>query len=221
MLSFSFAVSSLAQCVFCCVSLIGQLEITTERKKRSGLIHVTHPFLIPSFFRDFVQRSNQFHSRISAIARFSILHSFPPFPPPPNPWFFVWSCGCFACIFPRDVLGNGETPSLFPCMRTVNSSISTYMFARAITSPCGLIWMLERKNGELESAEVYVCVCMWEGERERENREKEKRKKKKTIVLCMPHLIVQNKRINCELREFEEVGRERRTRGDSTQSDDR
>lgn len=67
-----------------------------------------------------------------------------------------------------------------------------------------------------------MCVCVYEREREREREQEErKEKKKKTIVLCMPHLIVQNKRINCELREFEEVGRERRTRGDSTQSDDR
>ena len=40
---------------------------------------------------------------------------------------------------------------------------------------------------------MYVCVYMSEREREREGTGRKKREREKTIVLCMPHLIVQNK----------------------------
>lgn len=49
MLSFSFAVSSLAQCVFCVSLIIRPSRITTSTEKRLGWLHV-HPSLI---FRHF------------------------------------------------------------------------------------------------------------------------------------------------------------------------
>lgn len=55
---------------------------------------------------------------------------------------------------------------------------------------------------------MYVCVYMSERERERGNREKEKRERKNDRPLhAASHRPKQT--INCELREFEEVGRER------------
>lgn len=55
---------------------------------------------------------------------------------------------------------------------------------------------------------MYVCVYMSERERERGNREKEKREKKNDRPLhAASHRPKQT--INCELREFEEMGRER------------
>ena len=58
-----------------------------------------------------------------------------------------------------------------------------------------------------------------EREREKEKDKKnggkvKKKKKRKTLAACMLHLIVQNKRVDCESREF---GVERRTRGKSAQ----
>lgn len=55
---------------------------------------------------------------------------------------------------------------------------------------------------------MYVCVYMSERERERGNREKEKRERKNDRPLhAASHRPKQT--INCELREFEEMGRER------------